>query len=324
MVATTQSPIAARTSWAGIGFALLSAASFGMSGAFGKTLIASGWSPSAAILVRVSGAALVLFIPTVYQMRGRWQLVWRARWQVLMYGSTGVLATQLGYFNAIEHMSVGVALLIEYSATILVVLWLWLVEHKRPRPLTIAGGAVAVFGLVLALDLTGASISLTGISWALVAAVGLATYFVIGSRSDSVIPPVPMVGLGMATGTILMLILGLLNLQPMHFTDAPTVVAGIHTSWIIPALGMILVATVFAYVTGILAARKLGATVASFVGLTEVLFAVLFAWLALSEAPTWMQALGGALLLAGVTGVRYDDLRHARLVAAAPIGSSPG
>ncbi|MEO6956714.1 MAG: EamA family transporter [Antricoccus sp.] len=312
MSASAQRSMTSGTSWAGLGFALLSAASFGMSGSFGKALIAGGWSPAAAILVRVSGAALILAIPTIYQLRGRWQLAWQARWQILMYGGTGVIATQLGYFNAIKHMSVGVALLIEYSATILVVLWLWLIGHKRPRLLTIISGAVAVGGLILALDLTGSSISLTGIAWALVAAVGLATYFVISGRSDSVIPPVPMVGLGMATGAVVMIILGLLHLQPMHFTDATTLIAGLRTSWVVPALGMILVATVFAYVTGIIAARQLGATVASFVGLTEVLFAVLFAWLALSEAPTWIQAIGGVLLLAGVAGVRYDDLRYAR------------
>lgn len=321
MNSTMQSPITARTSWAGLGFAMLSAASFGMSGAFGKTLIASGWSPAAAILVRVTGAAIVLLIPTMFQMRGRWHLAWQSRWQILLYGATGVLATQLGYFNAIEHMSVGMALLIEYSATILVVLWLWLTEHKRPRPLTIAAGAVAVGGLILALDINGAAVSITGIAWALLAAVGLASYFVISSRTDSVTPSIPMVGLGMGVAAVVMVILGLLNLQPLRFTDAPTVVAGIHTSWIVPALGMILVATAFAYVTGIMAARRLGATVASFVGLTEVLFAVLFAWLALSEAPTWMQAIGGVLLLVGVAGVRYDDMQHARAQTAIRMNS---
>jgi len=67
------------------------------------------------------------------------------------------------------------------------------------------------------------------------------------------------------------------------------------------------VAAAIAYVTGVAAVRLLGSRVASFVGLTEVLFAVLFAWLLLSQTPTAVQAVGGLLVLAGVALVRADD-----------------
>jgi drug/metabolite transporter (DMT)-like permease len=60
---------------------------------------------------------------------------------------------------------------------------------------------------------------------------------------------------------------------------------------------------------GIGAARRLGAKVASFVGLTEVLFAVLFAWLVLAELPSPVQLLGGLFIVAGVAMVRLDELR---------------
>ena len=64
-----------------------------------------------------------------------------------------------------------------------------------------------------------------------------------------------------------------------------------------------------AYVAGIGAARRLGAKLASFVGLAEVLFGILFAWLLLGQLPSGMQLLGGAFILAGVTLVRVDELR---------------
>jgi drug/metabolite transporter (DMT)-like permease len=66
---------------------------------------------------------------------------------------------------------------------------------------------------------------------------------------------------------------------------------------------------VISYVSGIGAARILGARLSSFVGLTEVVFAVLFAWLALSELPTAVQALGGVLIVAGIALVRLDATR---------------
>jgi drug/metabolite transporter (DMT)-like permease len=70
------------------------------------------------------------------------------------------------------------------------------------------------------------------------------------------------------------------------------------------------VAAALAYVAGIGAARILGASLSSFVGLTEVLFAVLVAWVALGQLPTAVQAIGGALMVAGIALVRLDALRN--------------
>jgi drug/metabolite transporter (DMT)-like permease len=82
-------------------------------------------------------------------------------------------------------------------------------------------------------------------------------------------------------------------------------------SWLVPVAGLSLIAAVVAYVAGIAAARTLGARLASFVGLTEVMFAVLIAWLLLGELPKAVQLAGGAFILAGVALVRLDELRSA-------------
>ena len=62
-----------------------------------------------------------------------------------------------------------------------------------------------------------------------------------------------------------------------------------------------------AYLTGIGAARLLGPKLSSFLGLTEVLFAVLFAWALLGQVPSALQLLGGAFIIAGVALVRLDE-----------------
>jgi len=86
-------------------------------------------------------------------------------------------------------------------------------------------------------------------------------------------------------------------------------------SWIVPVLGLSLLAAVIAYVAGIGAARRLGAKLVSFVCLSEVLFAILFAWLLLGQLPSAMQFLGGAFILGGVAMVRLDELRPSRTPA---------
>jgi drug/metabolite transporter (DMT)-like permease len=82
-----------------------------------------------------------------------------------------------------------------------------------------------------------------------------------------------------------------------------------RTSWLVPVLGISLVAAVFAYAAGITAARALGAKLASFLGLSEVLFAVLFAWLLLGQLPGPWQIVGGAFIVGGVALVQWDELR---------------
>jgi drug/metabolite transporter (DMT)-like permease len=84
---------------------------------------------------------------------------------------------------------------------------------------------------------------------------------------------------------------------------------GHSVSWAVPVLGLSLVAAVIAYVAGIGGTRRLGAKLASFIGMSEVLFAIMFAWLLLGQLPAPVQFLGGAFILAGVTLVRADELR---------------
>jgi drug/metabolite transporter (DMT)-like permease len=301
-----------RSAGIGIGLALLSAATFGTSGIFARTLIDAGWSAEAAVATRVGIAALLLAVPALLALRGRWHVVRRSIGHVGLFGLLAVAGAQVGFFNAVRYLPVGVALLLEYSGIILVVLWMWLRHGERPKRLTVAGAVVAIVGLVLVLDLAGgARIDPIGVLWGLFAAVGLAAYFVLSARVDPELPSVALACGGMAFGALVLVATGLVGLLPLHATFGTVVFAGHVMSWLIPIAGLSLVAAVISYVAGIGAARILGAPLSSFVGLTEVLFAVLIAWLVLGELPTVVQAIGGTFIIAGIALVRLDQLRSA-------------
>jgi drug/metabolite transporter (DMT)-like permease len=297
-----------RASSVGLGLAALSAATFGTSGSFATSLMNSGWSPGAAVTLRVGIAALVLTIPAILQLRGRWVLLRRSAAVVVGYGAFAVAGAQLFFFNAVEHLSVGVALLLEYSGTLLVVGWVWLRHGHRPRRLTIAGSAAAIAGLVLVLDLTGSQrVDAVGVLWGLGAATGLAVFFVLSSHSDNPLPPIAMAWAGLTVGTVVLLAAGLIGIVPLHASTADADFNGHHVSWMLPVAGLSLIAAVIAYTAGIGAARRLGARLASFVGLAEVLFAVVFAWLLLDEQPGVLQGVGGAVVLLGIALVKADE-----------------
>ncbi|MEN3357133.1 MAG: hypothetical protein V7637_1115 [Mycobacteriales bacterium] len=292
----------------GLGMAGLSAATFGTSGSFARSLTDAGWSPAAAVLARICVAAALLAGPTVAALRGRWWALWRNSGLVGAFGLLAVAGCQVFFFNAIERLAVGVALLIEYMGIVLVVGWLWARHGHRPRRLTVIGSLVALLGLALVLDLTGgAHLDPVGLLWAVGAAVGLAVYFVLSSKEDADLPPIAVAGGGMVVGTVALLALGAAHALPMHATFGPVGFAGHRVSWLVPVLGLSVVAAAVAYVSGITAARALGPKLASFVGLTEVIFAVLAAWALLGELPTVIQLAGGVLIITGVALVRADE-----------------
>lgn len=298
---------AARTQLTGIWFAVLSAASFGLSGSLASGLMDSGWTAAGAVVVRVGLAAVVLIGPAWVALDGRWTLLWRNAGLVIGYGVVAVAGAQLAYFNAVRHMQVGVALLIEYTAPVAVVLWVWLRHDHRPGRLTVVGAVIAALGLVLVLDLlSGADLSMVGVAWALVAMVGAATYFVL-SAGESDLPPLVLAAAGLWLATVGLLLAGAVGAVSLQASASEVTYGDTEVPFWLPVLGLGVVTAAVAYVSGIAASRRLGPRLASFVALLEVLSGLVFAWLLLGQLPTWVQGLGGLLVLAGVVTVKAGE-----------------
>ena len=309
----------------GLLLALVSAASFALSGPLARGLIDVGWSPGAVVLARIAVAALVVAPLAARALRGRWGPLRRNVRMVLLYGAVPVAGTQFAYFSAVAAMDVGPALLIEYTAPAAVVAWLWLRHGERPRPLTLAGAGLAALGLVLVLDLlSGADLALDGVLWALAAMLGAAMYFVMSADARSGVPPLALAGGGLAVGAVGLALLGVVGVLPMRATTAAPTYAGEAVPWWLPFVALGVVTAAIAYTTGIAASRRLGSRLASFVALLEVVAAVIFAWLLLDQLPGTLQLVGGAFVVTGVVVVKLGERRpRADTTAARPV-RAPG
>jgi drug/metabolite transporter (DMT)-like permease len=297
----------------GLALAIVSAFSFGLSGALASRLLDQGWTPGAVVLARIAIAALVLLPLGLHAMHGQWHLLRRNAGMVLGYGAVSVAGAQFCYFSAVAHMEVGPALLIEYTAPAAVVLWMWLRHGQRPGRVTIVGAVLAAMGLVLVLDIvSGAALSVPGTAWALAAMVGAATYFVLSADENNGVPPLTLAAAGLVVGALLLTVLAIVGLLPMEASTASVAYAGVTVDWWVPLVALGLVTAALAYATGISAARRLASRLASFVALIEVLAGVLFAWALLSELPGYLQLAGGALVLAGVVVVKLGEPRAGR------------
>jgi drug/metabolite transporter (DMT)-like permease len=316
----------------GLVFAVGSAFTFGMSGPFAKSLMVAGWSPTAAVTARLAGGALVMAIFATI-VKPDWVREARRHARVVVaYGLVPIAGAQLCYYSAVSHLSVGVALLLEYTAPILVVGWIWATTRRRPRGMTLAGVGLAVAGIMLVLNIVfgaagaatsgggaagaatsgsgAAHVNAIGVAWGLAAAICAACYFMMSDEvtaDGSGLSSITLSAGGLVVGALAVGLLGLSGVMPLTFTANDALVAGLTVPWWVPVIMLAVVSTAIAYTLGISGVARLRPSFASLVGLGEVLFAVLSAWVLLGEAVTLTQAVGGAVVLGGLALARRGD-----------------
>lgn len=268
----------------GLFLALLSASSFGLSGALARGMMDAGWSPAAVVAVRVLVGGVALLPIALRRLRGDWDLLRRKAGLIVAYGLIAVAGTQLAYFYAVAHLAVGAALLIEYTAPIVVIGWLWARHGQKPGRATVLGAA-----------------------WALAAMFGAAVYFVLSARSSDGLPGTVLATGGLLLGGVVLLLAGAAGIAPLHAGTGPAVFADFTAPWWWPLLALGVVTAALAYASGIAGTRLLGSRLASFAALIEVVAAIVYAWVLLAQTPRPIQFVGGALILVGVVIVRMGE-----------------
>lgn len=288
----------------GITAGLVAALAFATSGPVVKPLFAAGWTPGAAIVVRLWLGTLLLAGPAAWALRGRWRVL-RTDWPTVVgLGLLGVAGASALYFLAVDRLPVAVALLVEYTGPLLLLAWSWLRSRRTPASATLVGAALATGGLVLVLDVTGTlELDALGLVFAFAAAVGNAAYFALTARPLA-LPPVALAGSAMLVGALTVSLLALVGVLPVAAPLVDVTLLGAHVPWFVPLLVVGAVPTAFAYGVSAVSVRLLGDRLASFLALAEVLFAVLLAWVLLDETPMPVQAAGAVLVVVGVALVR--------------------
>lgn len=289
-----------------------SAVTFGFSGPLAKSLMTAGWSPTAAVTARlVLGALVLASFATI--VKPDWLREARAHARtVVAYGLIPVAGAQLCFYSAVAHLPVAVALLVEYSAPILVVGWVWVTTKKAPGRLTLAGAGLAIAGVTLVLDVfspvtPSTHVDLVGVAWALGAAVCAACYFVMSDEvtaDGSGLNAITLAAGSLLVAAVAIALLGTSGVMHLQFTNNDAMLGGSNVPWLVPVVLMAVVATAIAYPLGISGVARLRPSFASLMGLAEVLFAVLAAWLLLGEAIRPIQAVGGVVVLLGLSLAR--------------------
>ncbi|WP_228981487.1 DMT family transporter [Streptomyces sp. DH12] len=284
---------------AGLGLALVSAFAFGGSGVAAKPLIEAGLDPLHVVWLRVTGAALVM-LPVAWRHR---DLLRRKPALLAGFGLLAVAGVQAFYFAALSRIPVGVALLIEYLAPALVLGWVRFVQRRPVTRAAALGVVLAVTGLACVVEVwSGLRFDVLGLVLALGAACCQVGYFVLsdqGRDEERPVDPMGVIAYGLLVGAAVLTLVS----RPWSMDwevvagvadlGGRSVPAGLLLGWIV------LVATVLAYVTGVVSVRRLSPQVAGVVACLEAVIATVLAWVLLGEHLTAPQVAGGALVLVG-------------------------
>ncbi|MEU2794036.1 EamA family transporter [Streptomyces sp. NPDC007100] len=302
----------ARARSRGLVLALISAFAFGSSGVAAKPLITAGLDPLHVTWLRAAGAALVM-LPVAWRHR---RLPLHRPALLAGFGLLAVAGVQACYFAAISRIPVGVALLVEYLAPALVLGWVRFVQRKPVTRAAACGVLLAVVGLTCVVEVwSGLRFDPVGLAPALGAACCQVGYFVLsdhGGDGADAADPLGVIAYGLLIGAVLLTavtrpwemdwaVLG--GSAHMGGAEVPAV-------WLL--VWIVLVATVLAYLTGVLSVRRLSPQVAGVVACLEAVIATVLAWVLLGEHLSAPQLVGGAVVLAGALVAQSSTPRRDR------------
>lgn len=305
-----------------LGYVLVIAAAvlFGINGGMSRVAMGSGLSPESFTTLRITGATLVF---VAYATCFRRTALRRPRGTALLLvfalGIVGVVGLQLTYNVAIDRLPLGIALLIEYLAPVLVVLWVRFVRHEPVRPRMWAAVALSVVGLgVVSRVWDGLAFDGLGVAMALLAAVCFAAYFLIGEHNVGFDDPLRVILWAFVVATVVMNLI-----QPIWTTpDLPDRTSMLErleghdvNPWLVVAV-VVVMGTVVPFFLEMFALQHLPATIVTVVAMLEPVIANVLGWAWFRESLTPVQVVGACAVLAGI--VLAQTSRRAELAIPAP------
>ncbi len=289
---------------------------FVMNAGVSRAIQGAGVDSMTLTTVRCTGTALVLV--GFLLMRGvRLPLPrgWLETISVLGLGISGVALVQWLYFVAIDRLPVGIALLLEYTAPVLVALFARVVYRERVRRRLWLGLALALTGLALVARVwAGLTLDAVGVLAGLGAAVSLAAYFLLGERGVTLQSPLVVLTQAFIVAAVFWnLVRPISALWAADLVDEPNLGGALsHVTthlWLL-FVWMILLGTVVPFLAELSALRHLTATEVTLIGMLEPIGASVLGWSWFKESLSPLQLGGIALVLAGIALAQTARMRR--------------
>ncbi len=286
-------------------YLVVAAALFAVNGTVSKVILASGMSAMRLTELRCTAAAAGLLLVLLVVAPERVRVTRRELPLLAAYGVAGVALTQFFYFVAIARMPVSIALLLEYTAPLMVALWARFVFRQPVRSRVWVALGLSLAGLALVAEVwQGSTLDGLGVGAALAAAVALAAYYLLGEHSASSRDPLSTTFWAFVFASLLWAVVQPWWSFPVDRTRGSTSLLGNLDGVTLPLwtlmLAMVVLGTIVPFVLVLSGLHHLPATRVGMVGMLEPVLAGVVAWAWLGEALRAGQLVGGAVVLAGI------------------------
>jgi drug/metabolite transporter (DMT)-like permease len=290
-----------------LGYAMVwaSATLFAVNGTVSKVLLESGLSSSRLTQLRSTGAAVGLLL-AVAVLRPRTLRVRRDELPALVaFGLFGVALVQWTYFAAIDRLPIGIALLIQFTAPLLVAIFGHFVLHRPVRRRLWLALALALAGLALVVEIwSGLALDGLGLAAAAGASLSYATYLLLAERELERRDPVSLSAYGFGVAALLWAVVlpwwsfpaGVLggDRSLLGNLDAASAPGWALVFW------LLVPGTILPFVLVVGALRHTASTRVAILAMLEPVLGALVAWAWLGQELAAAQLAGGALVLAAI------------------------
>jgi drug/metabolite transporter (DMT)-like permease len=300
----------------GVGLVVLGATCFTVNAGVSRVALRAGVEPAMLTTIRVTCTFLVLvaaaacFRRTALRPPPRRMLL-----LLVVHGLVGVAALQWTYFVAIDRLPVGMALLLEYQAPVLVALWARFGQHEKVRPRLWLGLVLAVGGLAAATEVwEGAKFDGIGVLAGLAAAVCFAGYFLIGEAGVGALDPLRVIIWSFGVATVVLNIASPITAFDGSLGDDVSLLGGLSDLsvplWLV--LGWVVVlGTLVPFFAELIALSFIRATTVTVIALLEPIGVSALGWAWFDESLGPVAILGCLAVVAGIVlaqSARRDHL----------------
>jgi len=290
-----------------LGYAMVLAATcmWGINGTVSKAILSSGLSSLRLTEVRSTGAAVALGTALLIARPRRLRIRRSELLFLAVFGILGLALVQWLYFFAIHRLQIGIALVIQYLAPVLIALWARFVAKEPVRRRIWVAIVLALGGLSLVVDLwRGFSLDTLGTAAALGAAVAFALYILLAERAVARRDPVSLLCLGFAVAALFWAVIQPWWSFPAGIVDDRVRLDGVLLATTTPIwllmLTMIVVGTILPFLLLVGALRHVSATRVGVTAMFEPVAGALVAYAWLGESLSAAQLIGGAVVLGGI------------------------
>ncbi|MBY9074015.1 EamA family transporter [Nocardioides sp. WL0053] len=300
----------------GLALVVTGATMFIINAGVSRVVLRAGVDPVTLTTVRVTGTFLLLaLIAALFRRSALRPPTGRLGLLVVVHGVIGVAALQWTYFVAIDRLPVGMALLLEYQAPILVAVWARFVQKEQVRNRMWAGLALAMVGLAAATGVVdGATFDAVGIAAGFGAALCFATYFLVGEHGVGALDPLRVIVWSFFVAALALNLVHPVTSFPTELLTEQVSLLGSLEEYVAPVwalLGWIVVlGTVVPFAVELFALRHLRATTVTMVAMLEPVGVSALGWVWFHERLDAVALLGGVAVVTGIVLAQSARREH--------------